>query len=51
VALSSTLLPADAQRRAAELRAAIEAHDHRYYVLDAPSISDAEYDALFPAGA
>ena len=23
------------------------AHDHRYYVLDQPTISDAEYDALF----
>ena len=29
------------------LRATIAAHDHAYHVLDAPSISDAEYDALF----
>jgi DNA ligase (NAD+) len=29
------------------LRDAITAHDHRYYVLDQPTISDAEYDALF----
>jgi DNA ligase (NAD+) len=38
---------ASVQRRAAELRAQIREHDHRYYVLDAPSISDAAYDALF----
>ncbi|MDR2243980.1 MAG: NAD-dependent DNA ligase LigA, partial [Burkholderiales bacterium] len=31
----------------AALRNAIAAHDHRYYVLDAPIISDAEYDALY----
>jgi len=29
-----------------ELRSAIERHNHLYYVLDAPEISDAEYDAL-----
>jgi DNA ligase (NAD+) len=29
------------------LRSAIAAHDHRYYVLDAPTVSDAEYDALY----
>ena len=33
--------------RAAWLRAEIERHDHAYYVLDAPTIPDAEYDALF----
>ncbi len=38
---------AGAARRVAELRAAITAHDHRYYVLDQPAISDAEYDELF----
>jgi DNA ligase (NAD+) len=32
--------------RALALRAAIAEHDHRYYVLDDPRISDAEYDAL-----
>ena len=31
----------------AELRRRIRYHDHRYYVLDSPEISDAEYDALF----
>ena len=35
-----------AARRAAGLRAEIEQHNERYYVHDAPTISDAEYDAL-----
>ncbi|MEJ7750531.1 MAG: NAD-dependent DNA ligase LigA [Thermoleophilaceae bacterium] len=33
-------------RRAVELRRALEHHNHRYYVLDDPEVSDAEYDAL-----
>lgn len=32
--------------RAQALRAQLNEHNHRYYVLDDPSISDAEYDAL-----
>lgn len=32
--------------KAAGLRARIEHHEHLYYVLDRPEISDAEYDAL-----
>src|SRR4030042_6505472 len=36
----------DARLRAEELRAQIRYHDHRYYVLDSPEISDAEYDEL-----
>jgi DNA ligase (NAD+) len=32
--------------RAAELRAALRQHDYRYYVLDEPSVPDAEYDRL-----
>ncbi len=39
-------VPKEAARRAAELRREIEYHNYRYYVLDAPVISDAEYDAL-----
>jgi len=33
--------------RAKELRTRLEHHNHLYYVLDAPEITDAEYDALF----
>jgi DNA ligase (NAD+) len=33
--------------RAATLRGEIERHNHAYYVLDAPTIPDAEYDRLF----
>lgn len=33
--------------RAAELREAIERANHEYYVLDAPTLSDGEYDRLF----
>ncbi len=40
-------LPAMAAQRAEELRRAIGEHDYRYYVEDEPTISDAEYDALF----
>jgi len=36
-----------ARARAEELRRLIEHHNRRYYVLDAPEVSDAEYDALF----
>ena len=32
--------------RIAQLREQLAAHDYRYYVLDDPSISDAEYDGL-----
>jgi len=32
--------------RAAELRAELRQHDYRYYVLDEPSVPDAEYDRL-----
>ncbi len=35
-----------ARKRAAELREEIEGHNYRYYVLDEPSIPDAEYDRL-----
>jgi DNA ligase (NAD+) len=39
--------PGFAAERAAWLRGEIERHNHAYYVLDAPSIPDAEYDKLF----
>jgi DNA ligase (NAD+) len=35
-----------AKRRAQELRGEIAKHDHSYYVLDDPTISDPEYDDL-----
>lgn len=34
------------KKRLSELRATIQEHSHRYNVLDAPTISDAEYDRL-----
>ena len=37
----------DAAARAETLRREIERHNHAYYVLDAPTIPDAEYDKLF----
>jgi DNA ligase (NAD+) len=35
------------EARAAWLRRELAEHNHRYYVLDRPTVSDAEYDALF----
>ena len=40
-------VPLDAQREAERLRKAIQHHNHCYYVLDKPEITDAEYDELF----
>jgi DNA ligase (NAD+) len=37
----------EAEQRILELRTQIEYHNRRYYELDAPEITDAEYDALF----
>ena len=45
--MRTAVVPAVAQKRAVALREAIETHDHNYYVLDAPTVSDAEYDALY----
>ena len=39
-------MPASAKKRIEELRNKIVYHEHRYYVLDDPEISDAEYDLL-----
>ena len=43
---ASDSTPAD---RAAALREQLHEHAHRYYVLDAPTLPDAEYDRLFQA--
>ncbi len=40
--MTSTAAP----ERAAELRRQLNHHNHRYYVLDDPEVSDADYDAL-----
>ena len=45
--MATTGVPAKAAQRAAKLRAELDAHNYRYYVEDAPAVSDAEYDALF----
>jgi DNA ligase (NAD+) len=37
----------DPASQAAKLRALLHHHAHRYYVLDAPEVPDAEYDRLF----
>ncbi|MFZ2387794.1 MAG: NAD-dependent DNA ligase LigA [Polaromonas sp.] len=39
--------PSSAAARVAQLRAELDAHAHRYYVLDEPTIPDSEYDKLF----
>jgi DNA ligase (NAD+) len=36
----------DPAKRAEQLRTELRRHEHLYYVMDAPQISDAEYDAL-----
>jgi len=45
----SQALQASPAEQAAELRRQLHHHAHRYYVLDAPEIPDAEYDRLFQA--
>lgn len=40
-------MPSDFLARATALRREIERHNHAYYVLDQPTIPDAEYDRLF----
>jgi len=39
-------MPADAAARIAELRRQIAHHNRRYYELDSPEVSDAQFDAL-----
>ncbi len=40
-------VPRTVRKRAEALRQDIETHNYRYYVLDAPTIPDAEYDRMF----
>ena len=40
-------MTSDVMARIDELRSQIREHSHRYYILDAPVVADAEYDALF----
>ncbi len=42
----SEITPEDVRQRAYRLRAELRRHEHLYYVLDRPEISDAEFDAL-----
>ncbi|HYW77099.1 MAG TPA: NAD-dependent DNA ligase LigA [Gammaproteobacteria bacterium] len=42
-------IPAAARKKIDELREAVNEHNYRYYVLDAPTISDAEFDAMLRA--
>jgi DNA ligase (NAD+) len=47
---STATLPMDIQQASSiieQLRATIARHNYQYYVLDTPSIPDADYDALF----
>jgi DNA ligase (NAD+) len=44
--LSSKTETQSAEQRVGELRKLLDYHNHRYYVLDDPEVSDAEYDAL-----
>jgi len=44
---SGTAIPAGIRTEIDELRRQLRYHAHRYYVLDAPEISDPEYDRLF----
>ena len=43
---SPELTADEASRRVADLRRNLVRHEHRYYVLDDPDITDAEFDAL-----
>jgi DNA ligase (NAD+) len=45
--VATTAVPAKIVQRAKQLRTDLDAHNYRYYVEDAPAVSDAEYDRLF----
>ena len=44
---SKSSAPRADDERASALREILSEHNHRYYVLDKPTVSDAEYDRLF----
>ena len=45
--MSSRTKAGTVEKRAAELRRLLDQHSYRYYVLDDPEVSDAEYDRLY----
>ncbi len=45
--MSSESIPDEIRARVETLRAQLNYHNYRYYVLDAPEVSDATYDQLF----
>ena len=45
--LPSNQIPAEAKERAQELARLLHRYNYEYYVLDAPSVPDSEYDKLF----
>lgn len=47
MAAGSTAVSQEIQQEVERLRTELALHNHRYYVLDEPLISDAEYDRLF----
>lgn len=44
---AEAMTPADAEKRMRELEKLVERYAYEYYVLDEPSVPDAEYDRLF----
>src|SRR5437762_667309 len=45
--MPETAAPIEARERADDLRQQLNYHNYRYYVLDQPAVSDAEYDRMF----
>jgi DNA ligase (NAD+) len=45
--MSKSRIPANIREEVGRLREEIEQHNYNYYILDRPTISDAEYDRLF----